>query len=154
MAFIKPEKAFCVLELTKTKSCTFVWSAFRIKFLKEELERKCMKRWHGSLWKHLSMCIFFQKTRMNLSLKQQKLLQLATTDNAMLERVWQGCRLDVSHVTSCDHIEHLWTFYQKNLRLQAFRIYKMHCYILNSFWDIHCQNEPKTIGTPWFARFG
>ena len=36
----------------------------------------------------------------------------------------------------------------KNLRLQAFRIYQMHCYFLNSFWHIQRQNVPKTFGTP------
>ena len=55
----------------------------------------------------------------------------------MLERVWQELdyRLDVCRVTNGTHIEHLYHS-MKNLRLQAFKIYQMHCCVPNG--DIQC----------------
>ena len=56
MAFTKPEKAFCVLEFTKTESWTLVQCAFCTKFRIEAPERKSTLRWHGKFIKDECLC--------------------------------------------------------------------------------------------------
>ena len=73
----------------------------------------------------------------------------AIINNAMLVRVWQELkyRIDVSRVTNVLTLK-ISEHSMKNLRLQAFRIYQMCCYILNSFWRIFNVNAPRLLEHP------
>ena len=145
MAFTQSEKASRVLEFAKTESWTLDQRAFRAKLRKEAPERKSIMRWQDKLMKDGCLCPGKKTGRPPTS-------QDTVDRDAMLKCVWQELdySLGMCCITNGAHIEDLWTFHE-NSKLQAFRMYQMRCYILNSLWDIQYQNVLKTFGTPWIV---
>ena len=152
MAFTQPEKAFCVLELSKTDSATLD-DRVLLPWYSRSLDITPCDFFLWVSWQHWSMRLPLPKDVVS----QGRITEVVATCNHrqhnagthfsrnLTIRLMCGVWLTVFTLNIFEHSI-------KNMRLQAFRIYQMHCYFLNSFWHIQRQNVPKTFGTPCISK--